>query len=66
MNNDKLMTRNEAATYLGVKSSTLAVWACTKTVNLPFVKVGRCVRYRREDLDQFISQNTVGALAVEG
>ena len=56
-----LFTREEAATYLGIKPQTLALWACTKRYDLPFVKVGRAVRYRLADLDAFIESRTVGA-----
>ncbi len=55
-----LLTRREAAGYLGVTERTLAVWACTKRYGLPIVKIGRLVRYRRADLDAFIERRTVG------
>jgi hypothetical protein len=38
----------------------LAVWATTKRYNLPFVRIGRKVYYRRSDLDKFIERRTVG------
>ena len=51
-----LLTRREAAQYLGVSASTLAVWACNHRYGLPYVKLGsRLVRYRKEDLDSFIT-----------
>jgi excisionase family DNA binding protein len=56
---NQLLTRKEAAHYLGVTESTLAVWACTKRYNLTYVKVGRLVKYRRADLDAFISRRTI-------
>lgn len=49
-----LLTRVEAAEYLGVTAQTLAVWACTQRYSLPFVKIGRLVKYRLDDLNQFI------------
>lgn len=55
----ELLTRGQAADYLGITSSTLAVWASVKRYNLPYVKVGRLVKYRRADLDAFISRRTV-------
>lgn len=58
-----LLTRAEAAAYLGVKPNTLAVWALTRRDPLPYVKVGRLVRYRRSDLEPFLSSRTVGASA---
>lgn len=54
-----LLTREQAAAYLGVTARTLAVWACVKRYNLPYVKVGRLVKYRRADLDAFIARRTV-------
>ena len=43
----ELLTRAEAAAYLGVKAQTLSVWATAKRYDLPFIKVGSLVRYRR-------------------
>ncbi len=49
-----LMTRNEAADYLGVASGTLANWQCSGFRRLPFLKLGRHIRYRKQDLDGWI------------
>lgn len=57
-----LIGRPEAAKYLGIAAGTLAVWACTNRYPLPFVKVGRSVKYRITDLDIFIASRTVGAV----
>jgi hypothetical protein len=46
-----LLTRQEAAAYIGVQPNTLATWACTQRYDLPYVKVGRNVRYRKQDLE---------------
>ncbi len=54
-----LLTRKEAALYLGVTESTLAVWACEKRYGLPYVKMGRLAKYRQADLDAFIKQRTI-------
>jgi len=56
---DALLTRDEAARYLNVQPGTLRVWACERRYPLPFVKVGRAVRYRLEDLDRFIESRTI-------
>jgi hypothetical protein len=50
----------EAACVLTVKETTLAVWRSTGRYNLPFVKVGRLVRYRVNDLAQFLVDRTAG------
>jgi excisionase family DNA binding protein len=57
----ELLSRKEAALYLGVTEQTLAVWKCTKRYDLPLVKVGRLVKYKKSDLDQFIKIRTLGA-----
>ena len=55
-----LLTRKQAAQYLGVTERTLAVWKSTGRYALPCVKVGRLAKYRIVDLDAFISRRTVG------
>ncbi len=57
--NPDLLTREQAAEYLGVSKNTLEVWATTKRYPLPYTKIGRCVRYRRRDLDRFIEDRMV-------
>lgn len=56
---DGLLSRKEAANYLGISASTLAIWASVKRYNLPYVKIGHLVKYRRSDLDAFIQSRTV-------
>jgi excisionase family DNA binding protein len=58
---DPLRNETQAAGYLGVKPTTLQVWRSTKRYPLPFVKVGRLVRYRQSDLDAFLRARTQGA-----
>jgi excisionase family DNA binding protein len=58
IDNDTLLTRKEAAKYLGVQPETLAVWAWSGRYKLPYIKVGR-VRYRKSDLDIFIRTHTI-------
>lgn len=55
-----LLTPKEAAALLRVTVSTLAVWRCQGRYSLPFVKVGRSVAYRLEDLEAFIAARTCG------
>ena len=50
-----LMKPEQAAEYLQITPSTLAVWRSNNRKKLPFVKIGGQVRYRRQDLDQFIA-----------
>lgn len=55
-----LVEDKQAAKVLGVKQNTLAVWRSTGRYRLPFVKVGRMVRYRVSDLAEFMARRTVG------
>ncbi len=61
--NDKLMTRKEAAEYLGIRPQTLACWASTQRETIPYVRVGRSVRYRKSDLDAWIESRVVTSTA---
>ncbi len=54
----ELLTTEEAARILGVKPQSLAVWRLHGE-NLPFVKVGRLVRYRRSDIEKWLEAQTV-------
>lgn len=48
----------QAAFALGVKPTTLAVWRSTGRYNLPYLKVGRLVKYRISDLAEFLASRT--------
>jgi excisionase family DNA binding protein len=50
-----LLSRKEAALYLGVSENTLAIWQSTGRYSLPMVKIGRLAKYRKVDLDAFIA-----------
>ncbi len=63
--NPNLLTRKEAAAYLGVKPRTLDVWACNGRYNLTYIKVGRLAKYRKEHLDDFLTRRTVEAMGDE-
>jgi len=56
MTSETLLTPDEVADFLCVTPHTLSVWRCTGRYNLPFVKVGRRVRYRKEDVEAFVSE----------
>jgi hypothetical protein len=56
---DSLLTRREAASFLGVKEITLAYWKSTNRYKLPVVKVGGLAKYRYRDLLEFIERRTV-------
>ena len=55
---DPLLTREQAADYLGVKPQTLASWHSSGRYELPVVKVGRSVRYKRSALEKFVERRS--------
>ncbi|MBR1840661.1 MAG: helix-turn-helix domain-containing protein [Alphaproteobacteria bacterium] len=57
----ELLTTEEAAAYLKLKPNTLERWRSQYPHRLPFVKIGRTVKYRLEDLQAFISGNRQGS-----
>lgn len=50
----ELLDEKQAAEHLTVSPGTLSVWRSTGRYHLPFVKVGRMVRYRLSDLDAWL------------
>ncbi len=63
--NSDLMSRPEAAKYLGVKIATLEDWACRGRYGIPYTKIGRLAKYRKSDLDAFIESRTVNGASEE-
>ena len=57
---DEILGNTDAAEYIGVTPRTLEVWRCTKRYQIPFIKVGRLVKYRKSALDNFLDSRTVG------
>ncbi|OJW51794.1 MAG: hypothetical protein BGO67_07065 [Alphaproteobacteria bacterium 41-28] len=58
-NKNRLLSRREAADFLGIKEVTLAIWKSTKRHGLPVVKVGRLAKYRYGDLLEFVERQTI-------
>ncbi len=53
---DRLLTTTEAEQILGVHAGFLNKDRVEKA-RIPFVKIGRSVRYRRPDIEAFIAAN---------
>lgn len=60
---EKKLTTEEAAALLGVLPETLASWRCLGRYNLPYIKVGRAVRYDRRDIDAWLASRRTTAVA---
>jgi len=54
---DKLLTGREAASYLGISEQTMRIHRI-KGGGVKFVKVGRLVRYKQSDLENYIQSRT--------
>jgi excisionase family DNA binding protein len=57
MNN--LLTMDEAAKYLGISKLTLYGWVSAR--KLSYVKIGRLVKFKQNQLDAWIDQHTIRA-----
>ena len=48
----------QVAEILGISTGTLSVWRSTGRYALPFVKIGRRVKYKAGDIRDFIEKRT--------
>ena len=53
-----LRTERQASEILGIALPTLRKWRCLRQ-QIPFVKLGRSVRYRLADLENFLNSKTI-------
>jgi len=63
-NKQNLISAEQAADYLDVSTRTLANWRSRGFPNVPFSKIGRCVRYRISDLDTYIAKHSHNSVEV--
>jgi excisionase family DNA binding protein len=54
-----LLTTEEFAAALGLSAKTIRQWTWTRRV--PFVRVGRAIRFRPETVDELVNRGTVPA-----
>ena len=59
-----LMSFEEAAAYLGIRNATLYKYTSSRKVT--FIKVGRLVKFRREDLDHWIDERLIKPIETNG
>ncbi len=60
-----LVSCEQAAEFLGTTPGTLAVWRCNRRYDLPYVKVGKSVRYRQADLERFVESRMVSPVTTD-
>ena len=58
-NKENLLTTEEAGKMLGMSEQTLRIWRMGNK-GPAYVRINRSIRYRREDLDEFVAKRTVG------
>ena len=67
MNSDDISKRYlptpQAAVYLGIAKSTLNKDRVTRTLGLPFIRVGRRILYDRLELDSWMSSRSSNHMA---
>jgi hypothetical protein len=56
---DMLTDTEGASSLLAVPSATLIKWRSTGEVRIPYVRIGRQIKYRTSDLKAFIETSTV-------
>lgn len=59
----QLLNTQQAAAVLQVTPGTLMVWRSTKRYPLAYVRVGRSVRYRMSDIEQFLARRTMSGMS---
>lgn len=58
-NDNILVIPKEAAALLKVPTACLQKWRCTGEQDLPYIKLGRLIRYRMQDLKAFVNRMEV-------
>ena len=61
---DTLIEPPAAAEMLCVEVQTLEAWRCHRRYPLPYVRIGRSIRYRVGDIAAFIASRTVRPVAM--
>jgi len=62
LNDDVIVTPQEAADLLRTPVKTLEKWRSTGEHNIPYLKIGRNVRYRTIDLKVWVEAHVRGAV----
>ncbi len=53
---ESLWTKRELAEFLNVGVKTIDKWVCSKSI--PFLKLGRSVRFRRREVELWLQQRS--------
>jgi excisionase family DNA binding protein len=61
---ERLLTDVEACEYLRIRNRQLYAWRMQGLI--PFIRIGRAIRYRQRDLDTALDALSVGAVTGSG
>ena len=53
-----LLNTEQAATFLNLSPTTLTTWRVRRSDGPPYVRIGRAVRYRLDDLQSWLDTQT--------
>ena len=58
---ERLLTAKQAGDMLGVTTKSLANsrYTGTKGIQIPYIKMGRIIRYQESDIQSYIEKNTI-------
>ena len=56
-----LLSTKEAAEILGFNEETLQRWRRDGSIKIPFCRIGRIVKYKRSDIDNFIKKSRIAS-----
>lgn len=59
LNQDVLTDTDGASTLLNIPAATLIKWRSTGQNNIPYIRIGRQIKYRTSDLRAYIDAHTV-------
>ena len=59
----KLLTIEELSEYIGITVNTAYSWVSQKKI--PYIKVGRLVRFDMDKINEWVEQNSVEVYSIE-
>lgn len=59
---ENMVNMSELAAFLGIKMSTLYAWVHSKSI--PHYKIGRLVKFRRSEIDEWLEQRKVKEIVI--
>jgi len=58
MNTEKLLTVKEVAAWLRASEDWVQAHSGRKAPRLPHIRVGKLIRFRREEIERFLEENS--------